>query len=165
MKKVLFVTSEAHPLIKTGGLADVSGSLPKALAELSQDIRLVIPKYQALKIEGDVRYLCSLRVDNKNVKILEMRMPDSRVTVWLIDYPGYYNYPGNPYVDEQGEPWPNNAERFALFCRVVVEIAMDRVHQDWKPDIVHCNDWQTGLVPAFIIAGARRPSIDRIYDS
>lgn len=159
MKKVLFVTSEAHPLIKTGGLADVSGSLPKALAELSQDIRLVIPKYQALKIEGDVRYLCSLRVDNKNIKILEMRMPDSRVTVWLIDYPGYYNYPGNPYVDELGEPWPNNAERFALFCRIVVEIAMDRVNQDWKPDIVHCNDWQTGLVPALLsLEHDHRPS-------
>jgi starch synthase len=150
MKKVLFVTSEAHPLIKTGGLADVSGSLPKALAELSQDIRLVIPKYQALKLSGDVRYLCSLRVDNKNVKILETRMPDSQVTVWLIDYPGFFNYPGNPYVDEKGEPWPNNAERFALFCRTVVEIAMDRIHQDWKPDIVHCNDWQSGLVPALL---------------
>ena len=150
MKKILFVTSEAHPLIKTGGLADVSGSLPKALVELSQDLRLVIPKYQALKIEGDVRYVCSLRVDNKNIKILEMHMPDSPVVVWLVDYPGYYNYPGNPYVNEHGEPWDNNAERFALFCRVVVEIAMNRINQDWQPDIVHCNDWQTGLVPAFL---------------
>lgn len=158
MKKVLFVTSEAHPLIKTGGLADVSGSLPKALTELSQDIRLVIPKYQALKTSGDVRYLCSLRVDNKNVKILETRMPDSQVTVWLIDYPAYFNYPGNPYVDEQGLPWANNAERFALFCRTVVEIAMDRVHQDWKPDIVHCNDWQSGLVPALLSLEYDKPS-------
>jgi len=158
MKKVLFVTSEAHPLIKTGGLADVSGSLTKALAELSQDIRLVIPRYQALKTSGDVRYLCSLRVDNKNVKILETRMPDSQVTVWLIDYPGYYNYPGNPYIDEQGEPWANNADRFGLFCRVVVEIAMNRVYQDWKPDIVHCNDWQTGLIPALLSLEHARPS-------
>ncbi|NOT13647.1 MAG: glycogen synthase GlgA [Methylococcaceae bacterium] len=158
MKKVLFVTSEAHPLIKTGGLADVSGSLPKALAELSQDVRLIIPKYQALKISGELRYVCSLRVDNKNVKILETRMPGSPVTVWLVDYPGYFNYPGNPYVDELGEPWPNNAERFALFCRTVVEVAMDRVHQDWKPDVVHCNDWQSGLVPALLSLEYDRPS-------
>jgi starch synthase len=151
MKKILFVTSEAHPLIKTGGLADVSGSLPKALAELSQDVRLIIPKYQALNTQGeDIRYVCSLRVDNRNVNILETRLPDSQVTVWLVDYPAYFNYPGNPYVDAEGSPWPNNAERFALFCRVAVEVAMDRVNQRWKPDIVHCNDWQSGLVPALL---------------
>lgn len=158
MKKILFVTSEAHPLIKTGGLADVCGSLPKALAELSQDIKLIIPNYQALKTSENVRFLCSIRVDNRNINILETRMPDSHVTVWLVDYPAYYNYPGNPYVDENGDPWPINAERFALFCRVAVEAAMDRVHQDWKPDVVHCNDWQTGLVPALLSLEHDRPS-------
>jgi starch synthase len=157
MKKILFVTSEAHPLIKTGGLADVCGSLPKALAELSQDIKLIIPNYQALKTSENVRFLCSIRVDNRNINILETRMPDSHVTVWLVDYPAYYNYPGNPYLDEQGEPWANNAERFALFCRIAVEAAMDRVHQDWRPDIVHCNDWQTGLVPALLSLEHDRP--------
>ena len=158
MKKILFVTSEAHPLIKTGGLADVCGSLPKALVELSQDIRLIIPNYQALETTESVRFLFSLRVDNRNINILETTMPDSQVIVWLIDYPAYYNYPGNPYVDEQGKPWVNNAERFGLFCRIVVEVAMDRVHQDWKPDIVHCNDWQTGLVPALLSLEYNRPS-------
>jgi starch synthase len=158
MKKILFVTSEAHPFIKTGGLADVSGSLPKALADLSQDVRLVIPNYQALKSSEEIRFLCALRVGSNNVKILETRLPDSPVIVWLVDYPDYFNYPGNPYVDEHGEPWPNNAERFALFCRTVVEIAMDRIHQDWKPDIVHCNDWQSGLVPALLSLEHERPS-------
>jgi len=158
MKKILFVTSEAHPLIKTGGLADVCGSLPKALVELSQDIRLIIPNYQALETTENVRFLFSLRVDNRNINILETTMPDSQVIVWLVDYPTYFNYPGNPYVDEQGQPWLNNAERFGLFCRIVVEVAMDRVHQDWKPDIVHCNDWQTGLVPALLSLEYDRPS-------
>ena len=158
MKKILFVTSEAHPLIKTGGLADVCGSLPKALAELSQDIKLIIPNYQALKTTENIRFLCSLRVDNRNINILETRMPDSDVVVWLVDYPAYYNFPGNPYVDELGEPWLNNAERFALFCRIAVEAAMGRVHQDWKPDVVHCNDWQTGLVPALLSLEDNRPS-------
>jgi starch synthase len=158
MKKILFVTSEAHPLIKTGGLADVCGSLPKALAELSQDIKLIIPNYQALKITENVRFLCSIRIDNRNINILETRMPESHVTVWLVDYPAYYNYPGNPYVDKNGDPWPINAERFALFCRVAGEAAMNRVHQNWKPDIVHCNDWQTGLVPALLSLEHDRPS-------
>ncbi|MEI8208136.1 MAG: glycogen synthase GlgA, partial [Methylococcales bacterium] len=104
------------------------------------------------------RFLFSLRVDNRNINILETTMPDSQVIVWLVDYPAYYNYPGNPYVDEQGKSWLNNAERFGLFCRIVVEVAMDRVHQDWKPDIVHCNDWQTGLVPALLSLEYDRPS-------
>lgn len=158
MKKILFVTSEAHPLIKTGGLADVCGSLPKALTVLSQDIRLILPNYQALKASENVRFLTSIRIDNRNINILETLMPDSQVIVWLVDYPAYYNYPGNPYVDEQGEPWSNNAERFGLFCRIVTEVAMNRINQDWQPDVVHCNDWQSGLVPAFLSLEEGRPS-------
>ena len=158
MKKILFVTSEAHPLIKTGGLADVSGSLPKALAELAQDVRLIMPNYQAIKTYGDVRFLCSLRVDNREVNLLETQMPDSQVTVWLVDYPEFFNRPGNPYLDGQGEPWPDNANRFALFCRIAVEVAMNRAYLDWQPDIVHCNDWQSGLVPALLSLETHRPA-------
>ncbi len=150
MKKILFVTSEAHPLIKTGGLADVSGSLPKALAGLGQDVRLLMPNYQAIKNAKDARFLCSLRVDNRNVNLLETQMPDSDVKILLVDYPEYFDRPGNPYVDEQGNPWPDNAERFALFCRIAVELAMDRAQLDWRPDVMHCNDWQSGLVPALL---------------
>lgn len=158
MKKILFVTSEAHPMIKTGGLADVSGSLPKALAELAQDVRLIMPNYQAIKTYGDVRFVCSLRVDNRQVNLLETQMPDSQVTVWLVDYPEFFNRPGNPYVDGQGNPWADNADRFALFCRIAVEVAMDRAYLDWRPDIVHCNDWQSGLVPALLSLEPGRPA-------
>ena len=158
MEKILFVTSEAHPLIKTGGLADVSGSLPKALAELGQDIRLIMPNYQAVRTNGHVRYLCSLRVDNRDVNLLETKMPDSEVLVWLVDCPEFFSYPGNPYTDPQGNAWPNNPQRFALFCRVAVACAMDTINQDWKPDIVHCNDWQSGLVPALLSLEKNRPA-------
>lgn len=158
MKKILFVSSEIHPLIKTGGLADVSSSLPKALAELSQDVRLIIPNYNALKIHGEIHYICSLRVNNLNVNILETRLPDSHILVWLVDCPEFFNYPGNPYVDSQGHPWTNNAERFSLFCRVAVEMAMDRAGQQWKADVVHSNDWQSGLVPALLSLESNRPA-------
>jgi starch synthase len=159
MKKILFVSSEAHPLIKTGGLADVSGSLPKALAQASQDIRLVIPNYKNLKVHGEVHYLCTLRVDNRDVSILETRLPASNVIVWLVDYAPFFALPGtNPYLDEQGSAWTNNAERFALFSRVAVEIAMNRVNFNWKADVVHCNDWQTGLVSALLSLESYRPA-------
>ncbi len=158
MKKILFVTSEAHPLIKTGGLADVSGSLPKALAELSQDVRLIMPYYQAIQTGKEMRLLCSLRVDNREIKLLETRMPGSQVKVWLVDYPEFFNRPGNPYLDASGHAWPDNADRFALFCRIAVEVAMDRAKLGWQPDVVHCNDWQTGLVPALLSMETDRPA-------
>jgi len=158
MKKILFVTSEAHPLIKTGGLADVSGSLPKALAELSQDVRLILPNYQAINLSGEVQTVFSLRVDNLQINILETRLPNTSIPVWLVDCPEFFNLPGNPYTDSQGNPWPNNAERFAMFCRIAVICAMDKIGQHWKADIVHCNDWQSGLVPALLSLEKDRPA-------
>ena len=158
MKKILFVSSEAHPLIKTGGLADVSGSLPKALSELSQDIHLILPNYQQLNTSEEIRYICSLRVDNRDITIMETRLPHTNVMVWLVDYAPFFNFPGNPYNDANGNAWSNNAERFSLFCRAVVEVAMDRAHLNWKPDVVHCNDWQTGLVPALLSLESHRPA-------
>jgi starch synthase len=157
MKKILFVTSEAYPLIKTGGLADVCSSLPKALTELGQDVKVILPKYPSLKTVGEVHFLCSLRIDNHAVSIFETIIPDSHVVAWLVDCPDFFNTLGNPYLDEQGLPWVNNAARFALFCRVAVEVAMDKVNRNWKPDIVHCNDWQSGLVPALLSMETDRP--------
>ncbi|GAB6141547.1 glycogen synthase GlgA [Methylosoma difficile] len=162
MKKILFVTAEAHPLIKTGGLADVSGSLPKALAELGEDVRILIPNYQAIKCAEAVYFKSTVRIADAgrsvDVNLLETRLPDSNVIVWLVDFAEYFGLPGNPYVDASGEAWPNNAERFALLCRVAVEVAQNRSYLDWQADIVHCNDWQTGLVPALLSLESRRPA-------
>lgn len=158
MKKILFVTSEAHPFIKTGGLADVSGSLPKALAELGQDVWIVLPFYQAVKTFGEVKPLGAIKVDNRSVSLMQTQMPDSQAKVILVNYPEYFDRPGNPYVDALGNSWPDNADRFALFCRIAVEIAMNRAHFNWQPDIVHCNDWQSGLVPALLSLESAPPT-------
>ncbi|MGD0958850.1 MAG: glycogen synthase GlgA [Methylomonas sp.] len=158
MKKILFACSEAHPLIKTGGLADVAGSLPMALAELGQDIRIIMPNYQAIKNCEPGHYLCTVRVNNSDVHLLETRLPNSELIVWLVDYPPFFNFPGNPYHDESGVPWANIGDRFALFCRIVVEVAMDRAYLNWKPDVVHCNDWQTGIIPALLSLEEQRPA-------
>jgi starch synthase len=158
LKKILFVTSEAHPLIKTGGLADISGSLPKALLDLGVDVRLIIPNYQAIKATEDVYYKSTVRVNNIDANILETRLPGTQLPVWLVDCPEFFGFAGNPYVDKHGKAWGNSAERFALFCRIVVEVAMNRGYLDWTPDIVHCNDWQSGLVPALLSLEALRPA-------
>lgn len=158
MKKILFASSEAHPLIKTGGLADVSGSLPHALSLLGEDVCLILPKYQAIHTPQPVYYKSTLYLGSYEVHLLETQLPDSSVRVWLVDCPALFALPGNPYTDALGQEWANNAERFALFCRVVVEVAMDRAYLAWTPDLVHCNDWQTGLVPALLSLENNRPA-------
>lgn len=150
MKKILFVTSEVYPLIKTGGLADVSNSLPKALAQTGQEVKLVVPHYHALNLHAPVFERCTFKVGTHTVRLLETLLPESDVRIWLVDCPEYFGLPGNPYVDAAGNAYSNNAERFALFCRVAIEIAMNRVGLDWKADVVHCHDWQTGLIPALL---------------
>ena len=150
MKKILFVTSEVYPFIKTGGLADVSNSLPKALAQTGQDVKLVVPNYHALKIHEPVSERSIFKIGTHTVRLLETMLPDSDVRIWLVDCPEYFDISGNPYVDYAGNAYSNNAERFALFCRAAIEIAMNRVDLDWKADIVHCHDWQTGLIPALL---------------
>jgi starch synthase len=158
MKKILFASSEVHPLIKTGGLADVAGSLPRALVGLSQDVRVILPNYQSIKKPEEVRFISTVHVNNQDANILETQLPGSDVIVWLVDCPALFDVPGNPYTDESGNPWDNIADRFTLFCRVIVEVAMNRAHLDWHADVVHCNDWQTGLVPALLSIESNKPS-------
>ncbi len=159
--KILFASSEAHPLIKTGGLADVSGALPKALGELGQDVRLVLPAYPDLLARaGEVREIArvSVAASAEPVQILQTTLPGTGLPVYLIAARHTFDRPGNPYVGPDGHDWPDNAQRFARFARAVVEIAMDRAGLGWRPDLVHCNDWQTGLVPALLGLEAARPA-------
>lgn len=157
MKKILFVTSEAYPLIKTGGLADVSGSLPIALRALGHDVRILLPGYASAVAAGRFEEVRSLSGDGE-IAILKGVLPGSDVPVWLLAHSEYFGRPGNPYLGPDGKPWADNPERFSLLCHVAVEIAMNRLGLQWKPDIVHCNDWQTGLVPALLSDEPGRPA-------
>lgn len=161
MTRILFVTSEAHPLIKTGGLADVSASLPLALHGLGDDVRLILPGYrQILQRMPDLPVVSSLDLPgyDEPVRILEGRYPDSDIPLWLVDAPGFFDRDGGPYQDPQGHDWPDNAWRFALFARAAVEIAMDRAGLGWRAEVVHGNDWQSGLVPALLDLEHDRPA-------
>jgi len=159
MRKVLFASSEVFPLIKTGGLADVAGSLPAALCALKEDVRIILPAYPAVMDNiGRVRCMARIELPQGEVRILMGDLPGSGVKVWLVDYPPFFDRPGNPYIGPDGSPWHDNADRFALFCKVIVEIAMKRTCLKWKPDIIHCNDWQTGLVPALLSLEEKAPA-------
>jgi len=149
--RILFASSEAWPLVKTGGLGDVAGSLPRALLDLQLDVRLIIPAYAvALGQLGETHILAQFSEGADTVTLREGQLPDSPLKVWLVDAPGYFDRPGNPYLDSNGQPWADNAARFALFSRIITRLALNQAGLDWAPDIVHCNDWQTGLVPGLL---------------
>ncbi|HEB78725.1 MAG TPA: glycogen synthase GlgA [Methylothermaceae bacterium] len=157
--KILFVASELYPLIKTGGLADVAGSLPKALRELDKDVRVLLPGYLDVKDRlPETRVAAELEVLNQPVRLLGCRIPGSEIPLWLLDAPQWFDRPGNPYLAPDGNPWPDNDERFAALCWAGVKIALDQAGLDWQPDVVHGNDWQTGLIPALLSLESPRPA-------
>jgi len=161
MRKILFVTSEAQPLMKTGGLGDVCGGLPQALHTLGADVRLLMPGYRdTLQRAGRLKMVSQLTLPPlaQPVTLLEGRLPGTRVTVWLIDFPPAYDRPGNPYLNVHGHPWHDNAIRFAILAQVAVAIARDAASLAWRPDVVHAHDWQAGLVPALLATEAARPA-------
>jgi len=161
--RVLYVTSEIFPFAKTGGLADVSASLPVALKNLGFDVRVLVPGYrQALERASSLRPLRT-GVDPAGAgefRLLETHLPLPRadVPVWLIDAPQYYDRDGGLYQNGSGEDWPDNAQRFALLNHVAASITTDPGHL-WRPDVIHCNDWHAGLLPLLLSASGRpRPA-------
>ena len=161
-KKILFVASEAYPLVKTGGLGDVAYSLPHALHERGADIRLVLPGYRALLRQLEqVRIIGWLDVRGAegivSARILETRHTDFAFPLWIVDCPPLFDRAGNPYVNASGLDWPDNAERFAVFARVAALLAQDALDIGWQPHVVHTHDWQTGLVAAFLADQPLRP--------
>ncbi len=152
--RILFVTSEAHPLIKTGGLADVSGSLPAALRVLDADVRILIPGYPAvLNKLLNIHQLCSIEnlplVGKAN--LVMGNMPDTGVPVMAIDCPTLYERDGGPYINTKGFDWEDNPIRFGVLSKVAAILSDGNSPlKDWLPEIVHCNDWQSGLTPAYM---------------
>ncbi|MBA4392542.1 MAG: glycogen synthase GlgA [Desulfobacca sp.] len=148
--RVLFATSEISPFSRAGGLADVSQALPIALARMGHDIFIVSPKYrQARNVKPAIKNLnTTLEVPiswmKKSAQVYQSG-PKDKVTVYLIGRDDLYDREGL-YGSEYGD-YQDNAERFIFFSRAVLELTLAL---DLKPDIIHCNDWQTGLVPVFL---------------
>ncbi len=145
MKKILFVASECIPFIKTGGLADVAGSLPKYFNKEEFDVRVMLPKYLCIsqewrdKLEFQTSFYMELAWRSQYVGVLKTEYEG--VTFYFIDNEYYFNGPhpyGNIYED---------VEKFAFFCRAALS-ALPQI--DFRPDIIHCHDWQTGLLPIYL---------------
>ncbi|MCP5130259.1 MAG: glycogen synthase GlgA [Pseudomonadales bacterium] len=156
--RLLFVASEAYPLIKTGGLADVAGSLPEVLRQQGMDVRLLLPAYQhVLESIEPPEFVADMEVDGTALRILATRLPGTELITWLLEHPVFSQRPGNPYHDHLGQPWPDNADRFALLSRAAAAIATGTAGLDWRPEVLHCNDWHTGLAVALTHLSEQRP--------
>jgi starch synthase len=158
--RVLFVAAEAYPLAKTGGLGDVGAALPAALADRGADVRLLLPGYpQALKalVGGRVEARIGELLGVPDGRLVSGWLPGSGVRTWLIDAPSLYQRPGGPYADADGREWADNALRFSYLSHVGALLALGMAAY-WKADVVHANDWHTGLLPMILgRAGPRRP--------
>ena len=171
--RILFVTSEAAPLIKTGGLADVSGALPAALREIDIDCRLLIPGYPIVMQKLETSLQLVAQFDNlagagampAPARLLLGRMPGADTPIYVLDAPQAYARGGGPYQDANGIDYYDNAQRFALLSRVAARLCATDTPLDWQPEILHCNDWQTGLAPAYLrIAGNMLPSVMTVHN-
>ncbi len=167
--RLLFATPEAHPLIKTGGLGDVGGALPPALASQGVDARILLPGYPQVldalhlrRVRRDITVLES----QEPVHLLSGKMPDSGIPVYVIESPSLYSREGNPYQGANGKDWPDNAQRFAVLARMAARLASDATPLRWCPDILHLNDWQTGLAAAYLAfdPGRRAKSVISIHN-
>ncbi|HRK34595.1 MAG TPA: glycogen synthase GlgA [Candidatus Hydrogenedentes bacterium] len=146
--KILFVTSEAAPLVKTGGLGDVSSALPSALRALGHDCRVVMPGYGTIPKSswGEQVATCTAWLDGPVYGAVRRSiMPDSNVPLYLIEHNDYYNRE-HPY-GVGGQEYPDNVQRFCFFCLATLDGIRNA---GWVPDIVHCHDWHTAPIPAYI---------------
>ena len=147
--RVLSVASECVPLIKTGGLADVVGALPNALASLGWEMRVLVPAYRILlpylQKMSEVWSDPSLFGGPARVMAGEV----AGLQVLLLDAPHLYDRDGGPYSGPGGD-WFDNARRFAALSWVGAQIARNGLADGWKPDVLHAHDWQAGLAPAYL---------------
>jgi len=151
--KVLFATSEIAPWVKTGGLGDVAAALPPALRRAGCDVRVLVPRYPALRDAfPDAEHLVHLPWMGGHLPgaDLYVAQPEGSFPFLLLDCPMLYDRSGNPYLWPEGSDWLDNHLRFGLLSRVAARLASAATPLDWQPDILHCHDWQTGLAPYYL---------------
>ena len=156
--RILFVSSEGLPFSKTGGLADVIEGLPKALVQTGHEVAVLLPRYRGNKVNSRVVPSLTIPIGSRlRFPALTESATTHGVRYFLLDDPEYFDR-DQLYGDKSGD-YPDNAERFAEFSRAAIELAK----LVWQPDVIHCHDWQTALVPVMQRAlYASDPAIGRI---
>jgi starch synthase len=152
--RVLHAASEIYPLVKTGGLADVVGALPAALAQAGAEVRLLLPGLAPILDALDasrIVYQGGPAFGAARIAVRRGRLARALET-YVIDAPYLYARPGNPYVDADGKPWRDNHRRFGLLGWVAAHLAAGEIDPEWRPALLHAHDWHAGLAPAYVAA-------------
>ncbi len=153
--KVLQVAAEVFPQVKTGGLADVTGALPPALAREGADVRLLLPGLpaiaDALAAPRTVARIGPM-FNAARVEVVQGRLHGSDLPAYVIEAPYLYRRAGNPYLGPDGHDWPDNLQRFALLGWVGAHLAAGEIDADWQPDVLHAHDWHAALACAYVAA-------------
>lgn len=165
-KRILFVTSEFADLVKVGGLGDVSAALPRALAS-RHDIRVLIPGYRSVLHSGHpIRVIGRLpgHAALPPCRVGRMDLPDGLI-VYVLICPELYEREGTPYGDAHGRDWADNHIRFARLGLAAADLAGGQAGLSWVPELVHANDWPSGLAPAYLAwRGQAIPSVFTIHN-
>lgn len=162
--RVLFAASECAPLAKTGGLGDVCAALPPALRALGLDVRVLLPGYREVLAAASCRLVAHIEILRLQARLLEARLP-GEVPAVILDCPALYDRAGGPYQDAQGRDWPDNALRFGALAKAAALLSSARSPLQWRPDVLHCHDWQAALAPAFLAEERERtPSVLTIHN-
>lgn len=153
--KVLFVTPEIAPWVKTGGLGDVAAALPPALRAAGIDVRVLVPYYPALRQafprpEAAVAASFDGFGAHFGGSTLRTATAADGTPLMLLDCDAYFDRPGSPYLGPEGRDWLDNHLRFGLLSRISAWLGSKDNFLSWQPDVIHCNDWQTGLAPAYL---------------
>ncbi|MBW8857637.1 MAG: glycogen/starch synthase, partial [Bradyrhizobium sp.] len=164
--RVLFVTTEMDDFVRVGGLGAVSAALPRALRPFA-DIRIMLPGYRDI-----IEQLTHIQVVGRCPAFAEMpacslgrAATKDGLPVYVLLCSQLYDRPGNPYGDESGRDWPDNDIRFARLASAAAELAAGKLDKNWAADLIHANDWQASLVPAYLAwRGAKIPSILTIHN-
>lgn len=143
------MASEVYPIVKTGGLADVAGALPGALARDHIDVSTLVPGYRAVleAIPGAQAVLTIDELFGGPARVLAATA--AGLELFVLDAPHLYDRAGGPYTGPDGNDWPDNAFRFGALSRVGAQLATGAI-ENFRPDLVHVHDWQAGLVPAYL---------------
>lgn len=158
--RALYASSEIFPLAKTGGLADVSGALPDAVARKGVDVECIMPGYPSaldtVNTPETVYDLGDMDGDGPT-RLLRGTNPNTGIPVWIVRNDQLFARKGGLYQDADGKDWPDNAQRFGLFCRAVVDGIRAEMAQGRSWSVLHCNEWQTGLLPLLVNQIRHRP--------
>jgi starch synthase len=152
--RVLYITAELYPWVKSGGLGDVAAALPPALIAEGVDVRLLLPGFRGF-LDAFSGIADVIRLETpfaaERVRVGLAQLPGSKSLAYVVDHPAFYDRPGNPYAGPDGGEWPDNHRRFGLFGWVAAELGRG-ADRAWRPDILHGHDWHTGLAPAYLAA-------------